>query len=370
MRGQVEVGAVRHTFQLTPRVALETELVLDVDGAIGIVRQLLLRVFEEPQVFRVDAEVDIPLQAGVDPVLMPLLGGRRLDEELHLHLLELAGTEDEVARRDLVAEALTDLPDAERRLAPRGRDHVGEVDEDALRGLGAQVVHAILSLDRPEVGLEHHVEVARFGPLPLGAAVRADDLAHRHVIGVAALLRGVRLLHVVLAVPLVAVQALDQRVVEHLDVAGGHPHLSRQNDRRVQPHHVVAAGDHRAPPLPLDVLLELDAQWTVVPGRLGAAVDLTRGKDEAAPFGQVDYGVDDGRHRDVHFLPGLRPGARQWTAAPKTSVIVAIAGTVFDMHHHACDSGSQPNLSEQRVMTSHGYLLAVLDADRRRRIIS
>jgi hypothetical protein len=40
----------------------------------------------------------------------------RLDEELHLHLLELAGAEDEVARRDLVAERLADLRDAERRL--------------------------------------------------------------------------------------------------------------------------------------------------------------------------------------------------------------------------------------------------------------
>jgi hypothetical protein len=47
--------------------------------------------------------------------------------------------------------------------------------------------------------------------------------------------------------------------------------------------------------------------------------------------------------------------------------MVAIDDAVFDMHHHACDSGSQPNLSSQRVMTSH---VDVLDADRRRRIIS
>ncbi|BDZ46660.1 hypothetical protein GCM10025866_25690 [Naasia aerilata] len=68
----------------------------------------------EAQVVRVDAEVDVPAEALVDPVLVPFLVGARLDEELHLHLLELAGAEDEVAGRDLVAEALPDLADAER----------------------------------------------------------------------------------------------------------------------------------------------------------------------------------------------------------------------------------------------------------------
>ena len=53
--------------------------------------------------------------AVVDPVLVPLLVGARLAEELQLHLLELAGAEDEVARRDLVAEGLADLADAEGR---------------------------------------------------------------------------------------------------------------------------------------------------------------------------------------------------------------------------------------------------------------
>ncbi len=236
-------------------------------------------------------------QPGVDPVLVPLGGGVRLDEELHLHLLELAGAEDEVARRDLVAEALADLADAERRLLARRRDDVGEVDEDALRGLGPQIVQTLLGLDRAEVGLEHHVEVARLGPLALGAAVRAHDLRHRNRVGILdALLLRVRLLHVVLPMPLVAVQALDERVVEHLDVTGGHPHLARQDDRAVEADDVVAAGDHRPPPLPLDVLLELDAQRAVVPRRLGAAVDLAGLEDQAATLGQVRNGVDDGRH--------------------------------------------------------------------------
>ena len=53
----------------------------------------------------------------LQPVLVPLLRLVGRDEELHLHLLELERAEDEVARRDLVAERLADLGDAERRLA-------------------------------------------------------------------------------------------------------------------------------------------------------------------------------------------------------------------------------------------------------------
>ena len=137
--------------------------------------------------------------------------------------------------------------------------HVGEVHEDALRGLGPQVVQAGLVLDGAEVGLEHHVEVARLGPLAAGAAVRAGDVGEA-VLGRAALLLLELLEQVVLAEPLVAVEALDQRVGEDADVAGCHPDLAGQDHRGVEADDVVAAGHHRAPPLALDVLLELDAE--------------------------------------------------------------------------------------------------------------
>ena len=58
------------------------------------------------------------------PVVEPLKVGARLAEELELHLLELAHAEDEVARRDLVAEGLADLADAERQLFARGALYV------------------------------------------------------------------------------------------------------------------------------------------------------------------------------------------------------------------------------------------------------
>ena len=87
-------------------------------------------------------------------------------EELDLHLLELAGAEDEVAGVDLVAEALADLGDAEGSLHAAGVDDVAEVGEDALGGLGAEIGLARLVVDGANVGLEHQVEVARLGQRP------------------------------------------------------------------------------------------------------------------------------------------------------------------------------------------------------------
>ena len=236
---QIEVGAVGDALQLTPVVAGEPEAVLDVDGALGVVRQLLLRVLEVPQVVRGDAQVDVPAGALVDPVLVPLLVGAGLDEELHLHLLELPGAEDEVARGDLVPERLAHLADAERRLLAAGLHHVGEVDEDALGRLRPQVVQPGLVLNRAQVGLQHHVEVARLGPLAAGAAVRAGDLvqAARPTDPCGASNSSSQ---VVGSEPLVTGQALGQRIAEHPDMAGGHPHLAGQDDRGVEADDVVA----------------------------------------------------------------------------------------------------------------------------------
>ncbi len=58
--------------------------------------------------------------AEVLPVGEPLQIGAGLAEELQLHLLELAGTEGEVARGDLVAEGLAHLADAEGQLPAGG----------------------------------------------------------------------------------------------------------------------------------------------------------------------------------------------------------------------------------------------------------
>src|SRR5688572_17570499 len=93
----------------------------------------------------------------------------RLDEELDLHLLELYVAKDEVAGRDLVAEDLADLGDAERQLLPGYREDVLVLDEDRLRSLWPQVDFDARFADRADGRAEHHVELAGVGQSPVAA---------------------------------------------------------------------------------------------------------------------------------------------------------------------------------------------------------
>src|SRR5262245_12441077 len=92
--------------------------------------------------------------------------------------------------------------------------------------------------------------------------------------------------------PLVAGLALGQRIDELRNVAGRLPHRAGEYDRGVQADDIVAQLDHRPPPLPADVALQLHTERSVVPGRPAAAVDLTGRVDETAALGQADDRVD------------------------------------------------------------------------------
>src|SRR5262249_14497445 len=108
---EIEVAAVRDPLELGPT---EREGGLDVDARLGIVGELVGAVRPEPQAVARDAEPDVPLEALLLPVVEPLSVVARTNEELELHLLELAGAEEEVPGRDLVAEGAPGLSDAER----------------------------------------------------------------------------------------------------------------------------------------------------------------------------------------------------------------------------------------------------------------
>ena len=211
VRGQVEVAAVRDPLELRPA---DREEVLDVARGGRVVRELLGVVRAHAEVALAQAVAPVPRDALVDPVAEPLLRLGRRDEELHLHLLELERAEDEVARRDLVAERLADLRDAERRLAPRDLGDVLEVDEDALRGLRAQVGVLAGLLERADPRREHEVELARLGEVALLASRPA---------ACSAAARTARPVEVIRAVAPLAEAAVDERVGEAADVARGLP---------------------------------------------------------------------------------------------------------------------------------------------------
>ena len=191
--GEVEVTTVRDPFELIPA---PREQVFDIARTRAVVAQFVIVMGPQLDLRRIHAEVEIPVHTGLAPVLVPLLTFRRRDEELHLHLLELTSAEHEVARRDLVSERLPDLGDTERWALPTRVEHVGEVDEHALRRLGPKVNLRGGLGDRPGVGLEHQVELACLREGALAPAGRAD----------------VGIVELVEAMPSVAVRAVDQRI--------------------------------------------------------------------------------------------------------------------------------------------------------------
>src|SRR5438132_2253140 len=266
MRGQVIVATRRDPLQLRPA---KGKLVLDVERAARVVGELVLAMRPQPQVIGLDPEPAIPAESLLRPVLEPLhlVGGRH--EILELHLLELAEAKDGVARRDLVAKRLADLRDAKGRAHPRRVEDVGEVDEDPLGGLRPQVDLRARVLNRPGEGLEHQVELPRFGEL-------------------AAVFLVSRPTHLVGAEALVTFLALEEWVGEVLDVTGRHPDLRVHENAGIDTDDVVAQLDHAAPPGTLDIVAQRDSQRAEVVHALDAAVDLARLIEKAPPLRERD----------------------------------------------------------------------------------
>ena len=78
-----------------------------------------------------------PVDTGVQPLAvqcLPIGVGR--DEVFDLHLFEFTRTEDEIARRDLIAKGFADLSDAEGNFYSAGIDRVFIIRNDALSGFG------------------------------------------------------------------------------------------------------------------------------------------------------------------------------------------------------------------------------------------
>src|ERR1700687_3008626 len=102
--------------------------------------------------------------AGVDPFLMRLFVFAGANEVFHLHLFELAGAKNEIARGYFVAKRFADLRHAERKFAPAGIEHVKKVYEDALRGFWTKIDECVLVVFRSsaDVRAKHEVERPRF----------------------------------------------------------------------------------------------------------------------------------------------------------------------------------------------------------------
>ena len=300
---------------------------------------LFLGNVEAAHVVRVDAQVNEPVPAVLNPLVEVLVSVVRVHEVLDFHLLELAGTEDEVTGGDLVTERLTDLANTERRALTGCSHHVVEVHENALSGLRAQEVQTLLVIDRAQVGLHQAGEVLRLGPLATGATVRAGNLFH--ALSRAALLRLKVLQQVILTQTLVARQALNQRVGEGRHVAGCLPHRTRQNNRGVQANHVRTGADETLPPLLTDVFLQLRPEGAVVPCGAGTAVNFTGLENKAAALRKRNNVIEGGLFSHSYsFCPATGCDVREFgfirdaaqNGAPAFALIGAIC-TLFDARH-------------------------------------
>jgi hypothetical protein len=124
-----------------------------------------------------------------------------------------------------------------------------------------------------------------------------------------AIVRPRQLVHVVGAEAQLALPAVHHGIGEVVEVPARLPDRRVHQDRRVDPHHVRPALHEVAPPHPLDVALELDAERPVVPARPDPAVDLARLEDEAAALGERDERVHGRRHSDQDITCADGPAA-------------------------------------------------------------
>ena len=293
----------------------ERHLELDVCRGVGIVGQFLVVMVA---VFLVTETEDlVPAEACLTPVVEPFQLFAGTNEELHLHLLELAHTEDELTCHNLVTECLADLCDTERYTHAACFLHVEVVHEDALCGLRTKInLHRSVG-SRTHLGLEHEVELTDVGPVAC-AAYGVNDLVvednlfqlievigvhclgkpcvkfvtlagvfeytgvglaeHRLVEALAETLCGfcyllvdflVELRDFILnedigAITLFGILVVNQGVVERVNMARGLPDGRVHEDSRVDANDVVVEHGHSLPPIAFDIVLQLHAVLTVV----------------------------------------------------------------------------------------------------------
>ena len=287
--GKVVIGSVGNTPELAPT---EGEEELEVGGCLGIEAKLLGIVVTKTKVLVLHTEVKKPLVAEVLPVCEPLKVGAGLAEELKLHLLKLSGSEYEVTGGNLVTEGLTNLADTEGKLLSCTSLHCGEVNEDTLCGLGTKIYGRAGLLGYTDEGLEHKVKLLNISEVG-AAADRTNDVLLLNIgshllegpgcrVVIKAVLECVILDKLICSVSCLTALAVHKGVGEAANVTGCYPGLGVHDNCRVKTHVVAGLLHELLPPSALYVVLELNAERTVVPGVSKTAVDLRAGEDEAS----------------------------------------------------------------------------------------
>ena len=329
MLREVEIGAAVDALHL---LESEWHAELHVCSGVGVMGKFVVVV--EAIVLCSESQSLMPCHACLLPFLKPLQFGARLDEELHLHLLELPHAEDELPGHDFVAESLAYLCDAERYFHASRLLHVEVVDKDALSSFRSEIDFAGRIGDGTHLRGEHEVELPHIGPV-LRAADGVDDflvdddltefievgtlhgcgetrmervalgLQFRNsraglqelllVEGVLEALAGffhlllyllVILRHLVLdehvgAITFLGVTVVDEWVVEGVDMPGSLPDGGMHEDGGVDADDVLVQQHHALPPIFLDVVFQFHTILAVVIDSGQTIINITAGEDEA-----------------------------------------------------------------------------------------
>src|SRR2546423_10526407 len=139
------------------------------------------------------------------------------------------------------------------------------VQENALGVSRSKINNRRRILDRANERLEHQVEKARLAEGALHSArwalrVRRTGSAFDPWI--------------ISAKTLFAISTVDEGVHKTANVAARFPDLRIHQDCGIQSFDVVSRAHHRVPPPILEILLDLDTEWSIIPHRAGAAIDL------------------------------------------------------------------------------------------------
>ena len=255
MLTEVVIGSVRYSPKLAPS---EGEEELEVGGSLGIEAKLVGIVIAKSEVLASHTEVEEPLVTEVLPILEPLEVGAGLAEELKLHLLELTGTEGEVAGGDLVSEGLTDLSYAEGKLSSGRALNAGEVNEDTLSGLGTKIYGIGRILGYTYESLEHKVELLYISKIVAAAKRTYDalllDIGSHLIEGpgsgvvIKTVLECVVLNELVRSVTSLTALAVHKRVGEAANVTGSYPSLRVHDDSRVKTYVISGLLNELLPP--------------------------------------------------------------------------------------------------------------------------
>ena len=160
MVSEVEVRPRMDSLKL---LEAEREVEFDVSGGICIVRKLLMVM--ETVVAVTHAEGLMPCKTVLFPCLEPVEFRTRLDEELHLHLLEFPHPEDELAGHNLISEGFSYLSYSERNLHAAGLLHIQVVHEYSLCRFRTQIDDIGVIGSVAELCAEHQIELAYLGPV-------------------------------------------------------------------------------------------------------------------------------------------------------------------------------------------------------------